>query len=135
VSDKLTALHDRIYCCRSGSAADTQALSDIARRAMSEHAVASGRPPSVASAAHVFRGMCYKNKDRLMAGIIVAGWDAVEGGSVYEIPLGGTCMRQKVACGGSGSTYIWGFLDSAYRPGACVVGPPPHFPLHRGDFS
>lgn len=24
VSDKLTKLHDKIYCCRSGSAADTQ---------------------------------------------------------------------------------------------------------------
>src|SRR5690242_4791052 len=27
VSDKLTFVHDRIYCCRSGSAADTQVLS------------------------------------------------------------------------------------------------------------
>ena len=29
VTDKLTFLHDRIYCCRSGSAADTQAVADI----------------------------------------------------------------------------------------------------------
>ena len=28
VSDKLTPLHDRIMCCRSGSAADTQAVAD-----------------------------------------------------------------------------------------------------------
>ena len=27
VSDKLTAVDERIYCCRSGSAADTQATS------------------------------------------------------------------------------------------------------------
>ena len=31
VTDKLTAVHDRIYCCRSGSAADTQAVADIVR--------------------------------------------------------------------------------------------------------
>lgn len=31
VSDKLTPLQDRIFCCRSGSAADTQALADIVR--------------------------------------------------------------------------------------------------------
>lgn len=31
VSDKLTPLHERILCCRSGSAADTQALSDVVR--------------------------------------------------------------------------------------------------------
>lgn len=29
VTDKLTPVHDRIYCCRSGSAADTQAIADI----------------------------------------------------------------------------------------------------------
>ena len=74
--------------------------------------------PSVASAAHVFRKMCYENKDRLTAGIIVAGWDAVEGGQVYEIPLGGTCVRGNIALGGSGSTYIHGFVDSAFRVGA-----------------
>ena len=28
VTDKLTHVHDRIYCCRSGSAADTQAVAD-----------------------------------------------------------------------------------------------------------
>jgi 20S proteasome subunit beta 1 len=32
VSDKITAIHDRIYVCRSGSAADTQAISDVVRR-------------------------------------------------------------------------------------------------------
>ena len=31
VTDKLTQLHERIYCCRSGSAADTQAIADITR--------------------------------------------------------------------------------------------------------
>lgn len=29
VTDKLTPVHDRIFCCRSGSAADTQAVADI----------------------------------------------------------------------------------------------------------
>lgn len=31
VSDKITSLHDHICVCRSGSAADTQAVSDIVR--------------------------------------------------------------------------------------------------------
>lgn len=29
VSDKLTRVTDRIYCCRAGSSADTQAITDI----------------------------------------------------------------------------------------------------------
>ena len=41
--------------------------------------------------------ICYNNKDNLMAGLICGGWDPYEGGQVYEIPLGGTIMRQKFA--------------------------------------
>lgn len=29
VTDKLTPVMDKIFCCRSGSAADTQAIADI----------------------------------------------------------------------------------------------------------
>ena len=29
VTDKLTQVHDKIFCCRSGSAADTQAVADM----------------------------------------------------------------------------------------------------------
>lgn len=35
---------------------------------------------------------------------------------VYTIPLGGMIVRQPVAIGGSGSTYVWGHIDAAYRP-------------------
>lgn len=37
VSDKITSLHDYIYACRSGSAADTQAVSDYVRYFLSSH--------------------------------------------------------------------------------------------------
>lgn len=52
-----------------------------------------------------------------MAGVIVAGWDPVEGGSVYNVPLGGTCIKMPFAIGGSGSTYIYGLVDSDFREG------------------
>lgn len=34
---------------------------------------------------------------------------------VYCIPLGGMCIRQPLTIGGSGSTYIYGFCDAAYK--------------------
>ena len=37
VSDKLTSISDYIYCCRSGSAADTQAISEIVRYYLDMH--------------------------------------------------------------------------------------------------
>lgn len=52
-----------------------------------------------------------------MAGLICGGWDPYEGGQVYEVPLGGTIMRQKFAIGGSGSTYIYGLVDATYKEG------------------
>ena len=82
VSDKLTEVHNTIYCCRSGSAADTQAISDIVRYQLASHGVSLGekRNPQVKTAATLFRKFCYDYKDQLMAGIIVAGWDEYNGG-------------------------------------------------------
>lgn len=37
VSDKITSLHDHIYACRSGSAADTQAIADYVRYFLASH--------------------------------------------------------------------------------------------------
>ena len=71
----------------------------------------------VKTAATLFRNFCYNEKDRLSAAIIIAGYDDVSQGSLYCIPLGGTCVRMPYAIGGSGSTYIYGYCDSEYRPG------------------
>jgi 20S proteasome subunit beta 1 len=37
VTDKLTKITDNIYCCRSGSAADTQAIADMVRYQLELH--------------------------------------------------------------------------------------------------
>lgn len=118
VTDKLTHVHDRIYCCRSGSAADTQAVADIVHFYLqmftsvpifsfwfshSDRGIyrqTSGAPPSVHTAAALFQKLCYENKDALSAGIIVAGWDKDAGPSVYNIPVGGGMFRQPWAIGG-----------------------------------
>ena len=71
--------------------------------------------PLVATAANLFRDIVYKYKDALLAGIICAGWDNVDGGSVYSINLGGSLVKQRVAVSGSGSSYIYGLLDSEYK--------------------
>lgn len=69
------------------------------------------------TAAHLTRSICYENKDALMAGIIIGGWDPRNGGSVHSITLGGSCVQQDFAIGGSGSTYVYGYCDANYKPG------------------
>jgi 20S proteasome subunit beta 1 len=134
-SDKLTPVHDRIYCCRSGSAADTQQIAEYVRYYLEMHAVELGSLPQVLTAATLFRKLCYENKNRLQvpklfllfacfltrvvlqAGIICGGWDPIEGGQVFSITMGGSMVKQPFALGGSGSTYIYGYCDANYRSG------------------
>lgn len=49
------------------------------------------------------------------AGMIIAGYDKRNGGSVYSIPLGGSLHKQSYAIGGSGSTYIYGYCDANWQ--------------------
>ena len=134
MTDKLTNIHDRIYCCRSGSAADTQAVADAVHQHCQVYTQVYGGPPPVATVAALFEKLCYENKDQLSAGIIVAGWDE-EGGAVYNIPVGGGTFHQPWAIGGdssgndfrwrkeltmtsgSGSTYVYGYCDATYKEG------------------
>lgn len=115
VADKIVPIHDYIWTCRSGSAADTQAVADYVKYYVDAHSTEIGRLPKVKTVANIMRAICYNNKDNLMAGLICGGWDPYDGGQVYEIPLGGTIMKQKFALGGSGSTYIYGLVDATYK--------------------
>ncbi|CAK1548692.1 unnamed protein product [Leptosia nina] len=89
VTDKLTKISDHIYCCRSGSAADTQAIADIVTYHLNFHKMELGEPPLVQTAAAIFRELCYNYRDSLVAGILVAGWDKNKGGQIYSVPIGG----------------------------------------------
>ncbi|XP_068164363.1 proteasome subunit beta type-6 [Antennarius striatus] len=117
VTDKLTPIHDRIFCCRSGSAADTQAIADVVTYQLGFHSIELDEPPLVETAANLFKASCYRYREELTAGILVAGWDRRKGGQVYSVPIGGMLVRQPVSVGGSGSSYIYGFMDSNYKPG------------------
>lgn len=75
-----------------------------------------GEDPLVETGAAVFKELCYNYRDSLMAGILVAGWDKRKGGQIYSIPIGGMCVRQNIAIGGSGSGYVYGYIDANYKP-------------------
>jgi len=115
VTDKLTQVSDTVWCCRSGSAADTQAVADIVGYHLQAYTTQNNQPPSVAVAGAIFQELCYTNKDALTAGIIIAGYDRIKGGQVYNIPLGGSLHKAPYSIAGSGSSYIYGFCDSNWK--------------------
>lgn len=65
VTDKLTQVSDTIWCCRSGSAADTQAVADIVSYHLGFYDVMNEEGPSTQTAASLFQELCYDNKDQL----------------------------------------------------------------------
>ena len=65
VTDKLTQVHDTIWCCRSGSAADTQAVADIVSYHLGMYGIVNDEPPTTQTAAALFQELCYENKDSL----------------------------------------------------------------------
>lgn len=117
VTDKLTQVSEKIYCCRSGSSADTQAIADYVKFYLDLQENETNEEPTVEIASRIFQLFLYNNRDMLTASVICAGWDKEKGGQVYCMPLGGMCVRMPFAIGGSGSTYIYGHCDNAYKEG------------------
>ena len=74
-----------IYHHRSGSAADTQAMTDIVKNQLEWYEIEFGNPPPVHTAAHLFKNIGYEYRDQLSAGLIIAGWDKVNGGQVFSV--------------------------------------------------
>merc|ERR1719224_87574 len=54
-SRKISKVHDKIFVCRCGSAADTQALTGFVINYLTQHVVELGQPPTVNTAANLFK--------------------------------------------------------------------------------
>jgi len=116
-TDKITPITSNVVVCRSGSAADTQAVADIVKYHVEVYSLMEREPVSVYRTAQIFRQFLYQYRDQMSASVIVAGWDAASGGQVYTLPLGGFFTRQRFTASGSGSTFVLGYMDKMWRPG------------------
>ncbi|XP_057684234.1 proteasome subunit beta type-9-like isoform X2 [Corythoichthys intestinalis] len=72
--------------------------------------------PRVGAVATLVKSISYRYRDEMAAHLIVAGWDRRGGGQVFST-LSGALLRQPFAVGGSGSLYVYGYVDAAYRSG------------------
>ena len=124
-SDKACNLTSNVVMARSGSAADAEAVSGIVRHHASQLAMEKGGEDverlDVRLVARLVSKINYDNKSAnegygLGCFAIVAGWDEREGGKVFSCTGGGNFVEVDWTTDGSGSTFIWGFLDSEYEP-------------------
>ena len=94
VTDKLTPIRDRIFCCHSGSAADSQAVADAVTYQLGFHSIELNEPPPAYTSASLFKEMSYRYREDPTAGIILAGWDPQEGGQLSLWPWSGTAPAE-----------------------------------------
>ena len=119
-SDKMTVLEDTTVMCRSGSAADTEAVASIVRFHIEQIGMERSEPLDVKTVAQVANNVNYRNKGAnqgigLGAYMIVGGWDKKFGSKVFSCTAGGNMIETKWTTDGSGSTFIWGFMDDGFK--------------------
>ena len=61
------------------------------------------------------REIIYSNKESLSASMICSGWDPYKGYQIYQVNSSGYFESGPWALSGSGSTFIWGYVDANYR--------------------
>ena len=121
-SDKMCNLTDNVVMARSGSAADTEAVAGFVRHHCASHAIELDGDGTldVKIVARILNKINYENKNAnngtgLGCYAICAGWDEKLGAQVYSCTAGGNMVKTPWTTDGSGSTYIWGFLDSEFK--------------------
>ena len=125
-SDKMTVLEDTTVMCRSGSAADTEAVASFVRYHVEQIGMERNGPLDVKTVARIANQINYQNKGAndglgLSAYMIIGGWDEKYGAQVYSCTAGGNMIQNKWTTDGSGSTYIWGFMDEGFK--VCFLRP------------
>ena len=114
---KITRLTEHVWILRSGNAADTRLISKVCQKYLRNLEIQLGHPVPVRSAARLCQQIVFGNRGRLSAGLIVGGWDVEGGGQVYSILPDGATSQLDIALGGSGSTFIYAWVDDSFKRG------------------
>ena len=106
-SDKMTVLADSTVMCRSGSAADTEAVAKIVRYHVEQIGMERDSPLDVKTVAQISNQINYQNKSAnhgagLGAYMIISGWDSNKGSQVYSCTAGGNMISTRWTTDGSG---------------------------------
>ena len=113
IADKIDYVHEHVVALRSGLAGQSQQTVHKLRFLVDSHVNEQGKLPHVSTCARMLQKPMYEKS--LEIGCIVAGWDPYEGPQVYSINLGGACLLRDYALGGSGSGFVYGYVDANYK--------------------
>ncbi|KAL7298710.1 hypothetical protein TKK_0008467 [Trichogramma kaykai] len=119
VADKLCSkihyLADNMYCCGAGTAADTEATTNMISSQLELHRLNTNRVVPVVTAAKMLSQMLFRYQGHIGAALIVGGVDNA-GPHVYCIYPHGSCDSLQYTTMGSGSLAAMSVFESQWRP-------------------
>ncbi|KAF8037637.1 hypothetical protein BT93_B0491 [Corymbia citriodora subsp. variegata] len=114
--EKIHYMAPNIYCCGAGTAADTEAVTDMVSSQLQLHRYHSGRESRVVTALTLLKRHLFNYQGHVQAALVLGGVD-VTGPHLHTIYPHGSTDTLPFATMGSGSLAAMSVFESKYREG------------------
>lgn len=114
--EKIHYMAPNIYCCGAGTAADTEAVTDMVSSQLKLHRFHTGRESRVVTALTLLKSHLFSYQGHVSAALVLGGVD-VTGPHLHTIYPHGSTDTLPYATMGSGSLAAMAIFESKYREG------------------
>ncbi|KAF6141296.1 hypothetical protein GIB67_024380 [Kingdonia uniflora] len=114
--EKIHYMAPNIYCCGAGTAADTEAVTDMVSSQLLLHRYATGRESRVGTALTLLKTHLFGYQGHVSAALVLGGVD-ITGPHLYTIYPHGSTDRLAFATMGSGSLAAMAMFETKYKEG------------------
>lgn len=112
--EKIHRIHDKIWCCGAGTAADTEAVTGLISSQLELQRLETGREPRVRAALTKLKQYLFKYQGHVSAALVLGGTDCT-GSYLYTVYPHGSTDQLPYATMGSGSLAAMSIFESQYR--------------------
>ena len=113
--NKIKFISDNVALCCAGDASCADATVDYINHYLRMYQAEVKELPPVETCAKCVRKFIFDNRSFLGLSTIVGGYDKLKGFSLYRIFQSGAMTEENISIGGSGSTFISGFIDENWK--------------------
>ncbi|KAG8067391.1 hypothetical protein GUJ93_ZPchr0005g14777 [Zizania palustris] len=114
--EKIHYMAPNIYCCGAGTAADTEAVTDMVSSQLQLHRYATGRESRVVTALTLLKSHLFSYQGHVSAALVLGGVD-VTGPHLHTVYPHGSTDTLPFATMGSGSLAAMSVFESKYKEG------------------
>lgn len=111
---KIHYIADTIMCCGAGTAADTDATTQLISSQLTLHSLATRRAPRVVTALNMLKHMLFRYQGYVSAALVLGGVD-FNGAHLYTVYPRGSTDRLPYVTMGSGSLAAMAVFEAKYK--------------------